>query len=727
MSREPSELPLVNNLDRSTPVLRRELVFRLQTFCGKQCYVVEDPASARFFRIGLVEYAFISRLDGRRTIGEVLRDTIQSRADCVFTPSDALAICQWVVRSGLTRDESTESPGAVPAVAGSRRRGGRISPLSVQVPLFHPDRFFQRLEPWLTWCFSFPALIGWLFVVCWAVRDVVAHHHQLSDASSRVLAAENWIWLGLAWIVLKIIHEGGHAVACRRFGGEVREAGVIFILLAPLAYVDVTSSWRLRSKWARIAVAAAGMYVEVFLAAVATLVWAHVAPGAMKQVCLNMMITASVMTVLFNANPLMRFDGYYILSDLLELPNLYASGQQYVRYVSRKLLFGIRSNRPTFNGYRGMFIRVYGVASWIWRNLVFWSLVLTAATLLKGAGIVLSFLAITMWLLAMVRRMVGFACRDSGESPSWIRFAVVGGGASGLAICALVLVPWPGAVTAPAIVQYAPETAVRTECDGFVRAIHVHDGAYIELGQTLVVIRNDELEHELAELELGIEQSRLKRRIHQRQGEMAKAQAESEQLRSLEKQLSDKRDEMDHLIVRAPCAGKVVGRNLDALEGTFLSKGHYVLSIGNESAKEVRLSIAQPDILAFRAHTGRTIRVYLPGRGVLQSHLSKVEPRASSTPAHMSLCAPNGGVLAVRTVDHGAAKTSSGGYEFLSPRFTGIVPLDADQSEQVRAGQRARVALRQSENVGEHLYQLLSDWVNTKLRRRSHRVVSRVH
>ena len=334
MGHKPSELPLVNGLDRPTPILRRELIFRLQTFGGKPCYVVEDPLSARFFRIGLAEYAFVSRLDGCRTVGEVLEETRQSRNDCEFTQTDAMAICQWVVRSGLAQDAGVclaAGGGAVGAATSGSRRGGRLSPLSMQIPLFHPDRFFQRLEPWLAWCFSFPAFIAWLVILAWAVGDICTYHHRLSDSSANVWAAGNWIWLGLAWLLLKIIHECGHAVACRRFGGEVREAGVIFILLAPLAYVDVTSSWRLRSKWARIAVAAAGMYVEIFLAAVAAIVWARSPQGAISQVCLNIMTTASVMTVLFNANPLMRFDGYYILSDFLELPNLYSSGQLYVQ------------------------------------------------------------------------------------------------------------------------------------------------------------------------------------------------------------------------------------------------------------------------------------------------------------------------------------------------------------------------------------------------------------
>ncbi len=604
----------------------------------------------------------------------------------------------------------------------SQRRGGRISPLSMQLPLFHPDRFFQRLTPWFSWLFSSYALVGWLLVVAWAVRDLVVHHHQLAAASTGVLAANNWLWLGVVWVLLKVFHECGHAIACKRCGGEVREAGVIFILLAPLAYVDVTSSWRLQSKWARIAVAAAGMYVELFLAAVAALVWVRVAPGALSQICMNVMMTASVMTVLFNANPLMRFDGYYILSDFLELPNLYSLGQQYVRHVVRTYLFGLRSAPPVVGaGLRTLFVRGYGIVAWGWRTLVFFSLVLTAATIFEGAGVVISVIAIGGWLVSMVRRCAKFIGGESNAKPNWVRFTVVGGGLTAMVLFALICVPWPGSVAAPAIVQYSAEAVIRTECDGFIRKVRVEGGAYVHEGQVLVEMSNDELDHELAQLELKIEQSRIERRIHQRQREIAKAQSESQQLRTLQKQFDEKSEELERLVVRAPCAGKIVGRNLNTLEGTYLTKGSRLLSIGNEDAKEVRLSIAQQDMLDFRQHIGVPMRVYFSGSQVLESTLTRVEPRASSTPPDLSLCAPNGGELAVRNVAADARHSEQHEFELLSPRFIGVVHLSAEQSHQARAGQRARVALRPSETVGEHFYHRAVDWIDIKLRRKRHR------
>jgi len=722
MTTDAHHPPLINSLDKATPKLRRELAFRPQSFGGEACYVVEDPVSSRFFRIGVDEYAFISLLDGAMTVGEALGATVKARPDCGFTPPDALAICQWVVRNGLAHDGS-EDIGSAPSRGGSvrpsQRRGARLTALSVQIPLFRPDRLFTGLRFWLGWCFSFPAVLAWLLVLGCAVCDLIVHADRVAGSSSTILAPHNWIWLGAAWIALKVIHECGHGIACKRLGGEVREAGVVFVLFAPLAYVDVTSSWRLRSKWARIQVAAAGMYVELFVAAVAMLLWSRTAPGVLNQFCFNVMMTASVMTVLFNANPLMRFDGYYMLSDFLELPNLYALGQRYVSCFTRRHLFGMRSAGPDLHGLRSMLVRFYGFASLFWRNCVFVGLVLTAATLLQGAGIVLSVVAVSFWIVVMGRRALRFAGQSTeGGRPNWSRFALVGGGGAVAAAVLLAFVPWPGSVAAPAIVRYAPMTAVRCDSDAFVREIRVRSGQHVQAGQVVAVLASDELQHELAQLELAIRRSQIAQRVHRKKAEMAKAQAESEQLRTLEKRWKEKQEEVSRLIVRAPCAGNVIGRNLDALQGTYLTKGSEILSIGEETAKEVRLSIAQHDVHAFRARHGCVLRAYFPDGLVVEAALSKIEPRGSVVPIERSLCVPAGGDLPVRKVDQDSSATGAD-YQLLSPRFTGIMPLDAAHSRLVPAGRRAHVALRPRESVGQHLWQLLTDWVDRRLGRKT--------
>jgi hypothetical protein len=221
----------------------------------------------------------------------------------------------------------------------------------------------------------------------------------------------------------------------------------------------------------------------------------------------------------------------------------------------------------------------------------------------------------------------------------------------------------------------------------------------------------------LAELDLSVEEARINVRVHELKQEMAKGQAEEEKLRSLRQKRAELADQVAGLTVRAPRAGQIVGRGLEALEGMYLATGSEVLSIGEEQVKEIRMSIAQVDIEAFRRHAKDGVRAYLPGSIVLQSTLLRIEPRATVTPLAPSLCAPDGGSLAVRDIEPSAESPGHLDYELLAPRFTGIMQLSAAQSTRVFAGQRSRVALRPYESVGRHLYQLIAGWVDARLQR----------
>ena len=145
----------------------------------------------------------------------------------------------------------------------------------------------------------------------------------------------------IAWVLLKIMHEAAHGLVCKKYGGIVSETGIMILWGMPVPYVDVTSSWAFRSKRQRIYTALAGLYVELFVAALAVLFWCHSGPGWIHYWCVHLVVIVGISSLLFNGNPLMRFDGYYVLMDLLEIPNLYGFGQQFWRSVRGKILSGV--------------------------------------------------------------------------------------------------------------------------------------------------------------------------------------------------------------------------------------------------------------------------------------------------------------------------------------------------------------------------------------------------
>ncbi len=404
----------VAELGRTRITLRRDLVFRSQTFAGQRCYIIEDPLNSKFYRAGLTEYAFISLLDGKTSITEALRLMASSAPGFAFSEQDAAVICSWLIEAELASTAESSSPNRLRQAATAAQRSRfwqRCNPITVRVPLMRPDRLFDALAPRLGWLYTWPVFAAWSLLLLLAGSQVAANWDSFIASAAGVLVLDNWLWLGLCWVLLKFVHELSHGVVCKRYGGEVREAGLLLILLAPIAYVDVTSSWRFRSKWQRMHTAAAGVYLELLLAAVAVLLWSTTGPGLVNHVCFNVAIMASATSLIFNVNPLMRFDGYYLLSDWLEIPNLYSVGQSYLRYLGRKYLLGATASAPSWSAGRGVFIPLYALATLVWRIVVCASLIVAATTWYHGAGMVLAVAAIVAWCGAQRPALGGPLCK----------------------------------------------------------------------------------------------------------------------------------------------------------------------------------------------------------------------------------------------------------------------------------------------------------------------------
>ncbi len=329
-----------------------------------------------------------------------------------------------------------------------------------------------------------------------------------------ILDRDNWLRLAAAWVLLKVLHETAHGLACKRYGGTVGSAGITLLFFMPLAYVDVTSSWRCRSKWQRIATAAAGIYAELFVASIATIVWATSSPGIVQTMALNIALTAGVSTLVFNANPLVRFDGYFILSDLLEIPNLYSCSQQWMADFVQTHVLGRETATPSWPQAKAWIIRVYAVAALAWRVLFFLTLALGLIGMLGHLGMVLAALLLGFaWGVPAVQTVRRLSQTAAGKPMNARRVA------ASMAVSAVALVivgailTRPGRVAAPAVVEYAPLSIVRASAPGFVEEILVASGDAVVPGQPIAVLRNDELKAELADLELARDESLVKSRM----------------------------------------------------------------------------------------------------------------------------------------------------------------------------------------------------------------------
>ncbi len=702
--------------------LRRDLRFSLQQYGQEPCYLVEDEKNSRFYRIGIPEYTFLSLLDGTTPLGEALAHTAGILGPQALTHGDAAGICKWLVDCGLAQSDASHEHERIWKQAQqteARKRWQRLNPLVIRLPLLRPDRWLRRVTAIVGWWFSWPMFSFWLTTLTVALYQLATYWQQRPVESSQVFARENLLWLAVTWCLMKVAHETSHGVACQRFGGQVREAGLLLILFAPVPYVDVTSAWRFRSKWQRIMVSAAGMYTEIFLAALAAVVWVRSDHGVVAQQAFNVMITASVVTVLFNANPLMRFDGYYMLSDWLELPNLYGQGRQYLGYVLRRYLLGMKTKCPLDPGMKGRFVRIYAWASLAWRLLVSVSILLAAAVLFEGAGILLAVGTAAVWLgLLLVPAVQWLRGKSLQARPRWSRVAMsvllLAGIATGLAF-----LPEPGGTRAPAVVRFAAQETVRAPHDGFIEALYFRPGQHVDPGQVLAEVRDSELRAELRQWRIEEQQSLVRSRVYQMDQELAAMQAESEMRIALRERADDQEHRLKSSKVIAPCNGSIMDRDVLSRVGSYIREGETLAIVGDEANKELYVSVAQDDIQQFLEQNGNDVDVWLlaPYPRRLTCRLRSVDPRAMLDVTEPALSGQHGGPLAVRAVTSSdESEDPEVTWELLEPRFEAVVGLTREQSVALRTGQSATVRLGVSRGrLWEWAYRRARDWIRARL------------
>ncbi len=575
--------------------LRDDLVFHLQEYGGAQCYLIEDELNSRFYRVGLAEYHLISLLDGRTTLAKAVAMSSAEKGKHAVGELEAVTICKWLIDSGLaTTDASRRSERLMETYEEKSRKKNlaKLNPVTPKFQLFNPDSLLSKANEVLGWLFSGPFIVVWFCVVLVGAYHLWMNWDSVGGAQDLVFAPENWLWLAITWIVLKLVHETAHGLVCKRFDGEVRHSGIVMIVMIPLPYVDVSSSWRFRSKWQRICVAGAGMYAEIFLAAMAAIVWCHVDVGVVKQQAFNIMLAGSLTTLLFNANPLMRFDGYYMLTDWLEAPNLGTHGQQFLKWAGKRFYLGLDSKKPKWPEGRGGLIAGYALAALIWKVLICVGLVIAAESLFFGAGLVLAIVAIGMWVVWPLFKLFKFVFigEQTQQRPSRIRFCMTS--------CILVLsllaayqfVPWNARIKAPAIVDFATNTEIRMPVGGFLRELCVANDQSVVTGQLLARLENRDLLADVGKMKIEIQESQLRIRQLRQNEEMAAYEAELKNLEALQNRLNERTEQLNGLEVRATADGIIVADDLDSLRGTYLSAGQKLCCIGSGSRKEVARS-----------------------------------------------------------------------------------------------------------------------------------------
>jgi putative peptide zinc metalloprotease protein len=578
--------------------LRTDLSIAPQKYEGRTYWVVKDPVSMRYYRFKEQEQFLLQFMDGEHTLDEA-----QKQYEKRFRPErlkleDLEHFGQQLLTAGLAHNESPRAGKQLFDRRKKRRRTEWLQALTnilyIKIPIFDPEKLLGAMMGYLWWIFSAWFLLASVAVMLGAVLLVATHFDTFRSklpSYHEFFRFQTVVYLWVALGAVKVIHEFGHGLSCKAFGGEVHEMGALFLVFSPCLYCNVSDAWTLPSKWKRIIISAAGIYVELIIAAISTFVWWNTPSHPfVNNMALSLMVVCSISTVVFNANPLMRYDGYYVLADWLEIPNLRDRSNRFLKNVVLEYCLGVEVQpEPYMATGRKVLFMSYAIISYVYRWVITYAILIFMATFLKPYKLeVVS----QMLALAALGSMVGWPLYRLGKNlhrrgrlPDMKTARVVISGAVVTALLlAFFLVPLPvSRVRQTALVQLQDEYAepVLLRESGRLEKLRVRDGDYVRQDEVLAVLVNSDLEATLKgkETELHIREGE----VHTLGGLLAKASEEADKNRislnlatkkgqrtGLKQEVEELRRRIESLTVKAPREGYVINPpKIDEIGKTF--------------------------------------------------------------------------------------------------------------------------------------------------------------
>lgn len=656
----------------------RPLNITYQRLDGRAVYVVENPVSSAFYRVGEREFRFMSCLDGTRSIVDILTYLDRVEPESAIDLGSAMRFLEMLRGDGLL--DEPDPGGRAPKPSWLDRLGGLMF---LRISFGNPDRFFAWLSRWLGWAVHPVAWLGGLALIVVGGLALTRNADRMRDASLGILAPQHWLWFAVIFVVLRVIHESWHGLVSRRLGARVRDVGVVLILFFPIGYTDVTSSWGLPSRWHRFLVSCAGVFVELCIAAAAALVWTGTGPGLANTLAWQVVLTAGVSSLLANANPLMRFDGYYMMTDVLDLPNLATRSQILTRACFRRFLLGMKGQQiPSLRDRGWRAAALYAPASLVWRILLMVNILAAAGALMRGAGVLLVCVSVAAWshrpLLQAWRWVASMSW--GARAGAAVRMLIPVG-----ATAAVMLIPWRAAAVEPALIDWADRSDVYAGCAGVLQTLPVRPGSHVEAGNELARLDNPELEPEVELLRMRVEREELRTRVALREGDMPEWSATQASRDALADELAHAEERASRRTVTAPAAGVVYDHRLDRRVGQYIKEGERLLTLGHPTDREAVVLISQERHARYGLRHGDPVEVWIPEHDATWTGIvASMSPAARRQVEQPALTALGGGHLEVRSQDRE-------GYELQDPQFEVRVRLSGEGVAGLHAGERGYV------------------------------------
>ena len=691
------------------PHLRQHIEISSHKVRDKTWYIYQDTISGRTHQFSPIAHFFISLMNGKRTVQQLWDALNNQFGDESPNQTSIIQLLAQLHSADIIKTDVTPQVDELFRRTNERDKKKLKSkftnPFSLRFSLIDPDEFLDRVQPWFGWVFSRLFLLLCILFLVYSGAVLIGSWDELVFYGEKnAFSQSNLFFLLITYPIIKLFHEFGHAIATKHWGGEVHEMGIMFIFFTPVPYVDASSSTAFRNKTKRIFVSSAGIIIELLLAALGLYVWVHVEPGVVKTIAFNVMLIGGVSTLIFNGNPLLRYDAYYVLSDFLEIPNLAYRSNKFVGYIVLRFIFGAK-DYPSQVKARGeaFWFVVYSSCSFLYRMFILFFIVLLISNQYYFIGIILGVWIVLLQIIVPLSRNVLFILSDSRMKLKQVRVWSTSIILLGLFYQIFFNTPVPYSTVSEGIVSLDATSQIRTQIDGFVDSLNFEYGGNVSHGEEVIKLKDPLLESNINSLNSRLSQLEIEYRSGWN-SDRIKQKVIREEIENIKNNIVDYNEISHSLSLRSPADGKLIIPGAKDLKGRFMAKGTLLGYVMNKEHLKARVMVTQDDMNLIK----ETDVVLLRFAGEISKEFNvrmiRRIPSATNILPNAALGTSGGGAIRVDLKDNSGTKALDKYFEIWT-----TLP---ESENRIYLGSRVYVKFIHKE---EPLFKRLERWMNQLL------------
>ncbi len=632
--------------------VRKHADIHRHVYRDKVWFILQDHVTGQFQRFTPQAYHLIGLMDGSRTLDEVWNVACESLGDELPTQDEVIQLLSQLNRANVIQTDKLPNIKQLD-LRRSREQSKKWlqqikSPLSIKIPLLDPHSFLHSTHWVARLIFSKLGAIAWLFSVAAGLALCAIHWTELTnDLSDQVLGLENLVLMALVYPVVKLVHELGHGYAVKRWGGEVHEMGIMLLIFIPVPYVDASAASSFRNKYQRMMVGAVGVLGELWMAAITMIVWSLAEPGLVRALAYNVMLIGGISTLLFNGNPLLRFDAYYVLADYLEIPNLASRGNAQVGYMVKRYLFRISEVRSNaYSKSESLWLVCYSIAAYLYRLFVMVLISLFIASKYFFIGVLLAIWSVWSTLFLPIMKAAISPMKDGYMQRKKLRIYSLSLSILAMIALALFFVPVPLKTYAQGVLYVPQESYVRAQVSGFIDSMIVSDGENVAQGETLVVMDDPDTRTRVSVLEGQLREARV--RYEASVSNRSESDILKEELRFIEQEFVEINQRLESLEIKSSMTGEFVLPQRRDLTGEFYQRGEVIGFVVDYQTLPLSVMIAEDDIDLVRKET-RSVQLKLVSNPLQEypADIERILPSSINTLPSSVLSLEAGGLIAL--------------------------------------------------------------------------------